>query len=86
MQGALQRLSLSLTARRLQPAEAVQQDRWQHLGVYSSEVDAARAYDRAMVERKGLEAATNFALADYLSQLSERLCMGPRGSLPVLGT
>ena len=49
----------------------MQQDKWQHLGVYSSEADAARAYDRAMVERKGVEAVTNFGLVDYLSQLSE---------------
>ena len=56
-------------------AEAVQQDKWAHAGVYSSEREAARAYDRAVVERKGIEAHTNFALADYLSLLSECLAL-----------
>jgi hypothetical protein len=42
-----------------------------YLGLYSSEVEAARAYDRESVARKGIHAITNFALAEYSATLSE---------------
>ena len=35
------------------------------LGHFSSDMDAARAYDRALIELKGVEAKTNFPTADY---------------------
>lgn len=44
----------------------------QHIGVYASEVEAAQAYDRAMIKCIGLEAAPliNFQLLDYLDMLT----------------
>lgn len=44
----------------------------QHIGVYGSEVEAAQAYDRAMIKCIGLEAAPliNFQLLDYLDMLT----------------
>eukprot|EP00889_Picochlorum_renovo_P005139 jgi/Picre1/32169/NNA_007515.t1 len=43
-----------------------------HIGVYASEVEAAQAYDRAMIRCIGLEAAPliNFQLLDYLDMLT----------------
>lgn len=45
-----------------------------HLGVYATEIEAARAYDRALISALGLEAASllNFPLLDYLDQLGEK--------------
>jgi len=44
-----------------------------HVGVYATEADAARAYDRALVSALGIEAAPllNFQLLDYLDLLGE---------------
>lgn len=44
----------------------------QHIGVFGSEVEAARAYDRALIKSLGVEAAPllNFQLVDYLDILS----------------
>lgn len=44
-----------------------------HIGVYGTEIEAARAYDRALVLSLGINAATllNFELVDYLDALSE---------------
>lgn len=44
----------------------------QHIGVFGSEVEAARAYDRALIKSLGVEAAPllNFQLVDYLDMLS----------------
>ncbi len=36
-----------------------------HLGTYDKVEDAARAYDRAVIEIKGKQAITNFPLEDY---------------------
>eukprot|EP00955_Chlamydomonas_euryale_P013549 145812-Chlamydomonas_euryale.AAC.6 len=35
------------------------------LGHYASDQDAARSYDRALVELKGAEAKTNFPMGEY---------------------
>ena len=40
-----------------------------YLGLYNEESAAARAYDRALVRLRGPGAATNFALANYKSEL-----------------
>ena len=42
-----------------------------HIGVYSSEVEAARAYDRALVNALGIEATPllNFQLVEYIDAL-----------------
>lgn len=42
-----------------------------HIGVYSSETEAARAYDRALVNSLGIDAASllNFQLVEYLDAL-----------------
>lgn len=42
-----------------------------YLGLYTKEIDAAQAYDRESVMRKGLKAITNFDISEYLSLLSE---------------
>lgn len=51
----------------------------EHLGVFADEREAARAVDRACIQRLGLEATTSFPLVDYLDILSEcvrvRVCM-----------
>lgn len=42
-----------------------------YLGLYTKEIDAAQAYDRESVKRKGLKAITNFDISEYLDLLSE---------------
>jgi hypothetical protein len=44
-----------------------------HIGVYASEVEAGRAYDRGMVQALGIDAAPllNFQLLDYIWMLSK---------------
>jgi hypothetical protein len=41
-----------------------------YLGLFSTEVEAAQAYDRESVLRKGINAITNFDLSEYTSLLS----------------
>jgi hypothetical protein len=42
-------------------------------GCWSSwqEIEAARAYDRALVRLRGRSAATNFAMGDYRTEMSD---------------
>ena len=42
-----------------------------YLGLYLTEPEAARAYDAALVRLRGLNAATNYSLAEYRLQLAE---------------
>lgn len=42
-----------------------------YLGLFATEVEAARAYDRAVVRLKGLHASTNLQLSDYSRQVTE---------------
>lgn len=44
-----------------------------YLGLFAKEVDAAQAYDRESVSRKGLKAITNFDICEYLDLLSVAL-------------
>ena len=44
--------------------------------IVSTEVDAAVAYDAESVQRRGLEAITNFALDEYTDLLSEHASFG----------
>jgi len=44
-----------------------------YLGLYAKEIDAAQAYDRESVKRKGLKAITNFDISEYLELLSTSL-------------
>ena len=37
----------------------------------AQEVDAAHAYDRALVRLRGRNAATNFALSDYRGEMAD---------------
>ena len=41
-----------------------------YLGLYATEIEAAQAYDRESVSRRGLEAITNFDLGEYARLLS----------------
>ena len=41
-----------------------------YLGLFTTEVEAAQAYDRESVMRKGVHAITNFDLAHYTDLLS----------------
>ena len=47
--------------------------KYQYLGLFGTEIDAAVAYDRALVAQKGLEADTNFALENYEDMLGALL-------------
>ena len=42
-----------------------------YLGLFKSEVEAAQAYDRELIVRKGIDAATNFDLSEYAELLGE---------------
>ncbi|KAF5829071.1 hypothetical protein DUNSADRAFT_16617, partial [Dunaliella salina] len=42
-----------------------------YLGLFEEEVEAARAYDRSLVRLRGSNAATNFALNDYVKETEE---------------
>ncbi|GAB4815045.1 hypothetical protein N2152v2_002091 [Parachlorella kessleri] len=47
-------------------SECIQQDKWQHVGVFATEVEAARAYDRALILRGVNErTSTNFPFDQY---------------------
>ena len=40
-----------------------------YLGLYKDEVEAAKAYDREAVLRRGIHAVTNFDLSEYMELL-----------------
>jgi len=42
-----------------------------YLGLYADEAEAAKAYDRALVKRRGPQAATNFSISEYKAELKE---------------
>lgn len=52
-----------------------------YLGLFTQEVDAALAYDRESVKRKGLKATTNFGICRYLDLLSELLTISKASAL-----
>jgi hypothetical protein len=52
-------------------AQATEAGKHCHLGEYGSEEDAAIAYDKGVVEARGLKANPNFGFANYLEYLSE---------------
>ena len=41
-----------------------------YLGLFTTELEAAQAYDRESVARKGIDAITNFDLSHYTEFLS----------------
>ena len=41
-----------------------------YLGLFTTELEAAQAYDRESVVRKGIDAITNFDLSHYMELLS----------------
>ena len=45
--------------------------KYSYLGLFSSEAEAARAYDRMCVRRNGASAVTNFGLSQYSEELKE---------------
>ncbi|KAK9916825.1 hypothetical protein WJX75_007474 [Coccomyxa subellipsoidea] len=44
--------------------------KYKYLGLFATELEAAQAYDRESVERKGIDAVTNFDLSEYSALLS----------------
>ena len=56
--------------------------KYSYLGLHDSEVDAARAYDRAALQRTGVRAITNFHISCYLDDLGERAARGPAAPPP----
>ncbi len=49
----------------------IEQEKFVCLGVFPSEVEAARSYDRAQIAARGIHALTNFPLEQYLDMLGE---------------
>lgn len=50
---------------------------FRYLGLYDTEEDAARAYDRAIIDQKGRGAKTNFPLDTYeglLANINKPAC------------
>lgn len=45
--------------------------KYQYLGLHDTEVQAAKAYDKAAISRTGVSAVTNFHLVCYLNDLTE---------------
>ncbi|KAL0023708.1 hypothetical protein WJX79_005686 [Trebouxia sp. C0005] len=45
--------------------------KYKYLGLYKEEIEAATAYDREAVRRRGIHAVTNFDLAEYIDLLDE---------------
>lgn len=48
-----------------------------YLGLYKDEVEAAKAYDREAVMRRGIHAVTNFDLSEYMDLLGMHLTLSP---------
>lgn len=44
--------------------------KYEYLGVFNTEEDAARAYDLAAIKAKGFNAVTNFPFSDYSSEIT----------------
>ena len=42
-----------------------------YLGLFKEEIEAATAYDREAVKRRGIHAITNFDLAEYVDLLGK---------------
>jgi hypothetical protein len=53
-----------------------------YLGLHTSEVDAAKVYDRALVLLTGAAAATNFPSMQYTAELAEFEECAPRTPRP----
>jgi len=56
-----------------------------HLGYFASEADAARAYDREIVKVRGVGAATNFPVSDYVDASGAWLVPPADGAAPGSG-
>jgi hypothetical protein len=54
-------------------------NKYQYLGLFATEIDAAVAFDRASIAQRGLEGVTNFGYENYMDLLGASCSVLPAG-------